>query len=59
MGLDDEWRTPVIFNNWALFYKKRIKEMGFLLKSATNLLSLITSGMQGIFLSFNIFSKEV
>ena len=41
--------NTVIFNNWALFYKKELKRSAFLLKYVTNLLSWKIGGIQRTF----------
>ena len=46
--------NTVILNNWALFCKKRIKEIGVFTKIINKLLSSKIGGVKGTFLSFNI-----
>ena len=50
--------NTVIFKNWALFCKKELKRLAFLLIPVTNFLSWKIGGLQGTFFSLNIFSNN-
>ena len=56
IGNGNSWwgEDTVIFNNWALLCKKRIKEISFFTKICSNFVIVKKVWMQGTFLSFNI-----